>query len=238
MRGMRTVATRGDLFERRILEQWTERRGRRLDVLIAGCGWPDPLNLEMESRVVGIDEDHPAVRATTSARGDLTSWALGDLRAVPVPPRAFDVVYVPFLLERLEHPELVLDRLLAGLRTNGLLLLRMRDRESAYGTCARLTPRPLRRLLWHRLVPDGTPGPLPKVYGPSISREGIRAYCLTRGLVVTDEFLGTSSPAADRPLVRAACSVIAAVSRGRIPDSHDEITMIIRKPEDYFTRLL
>ncbi|MFC4058446.1 class I SAM-dependent methyltransferase [Planomonospora corallina] len=238
MRGMRSVATRGDLIERRIQEQWTERRGRRLDVLIAGCGWPDPLHLEMESRVVGIDEDHPAARASVESRGDLTSWALGDLRAVPVPPRSFDVVYAPFLLERLEHPELVLDRLVAGLRLNGLLLLRVRDRDSAYGTCARLTPWPLRRLLWHRIAGEDAPEPLPKVYGPAISRAGIHAYCLTRGLVVTDEFLGTSGPAADRPLVRAACTVIEAVSRGRIPASHDEITMIIRKPEDYFTRLL
>ncbi|MFB9894941.1 class I SAM-dependent methyltransferase [Planobispora takensis] len=239
MTDVQSTATRSDLFTRRIREHRTDRPGRRLDVLIAGCGLPDPLDLDRARvRVVGIDEDIPAVRSAMASRTDLDSWALGDLRTVPVPPRAFDIVYVPFLLERIRHPELVLDRLLAGLRPGGLAMLRIRDRASAYGMCVRMTPSPLRRLLWRRLVPAGTVGPLPAVYGEATSREGVHSFCLARGLIVTDEVLESSGPAASGPLGRVACSAVQTASAGRFPASHDTIGMIVRKPHNHFARLI
>ncbi len=230
------------MFSRRLREQWTGQSGRRLDILVAGCGWPDPLDLEgVEARVVGIDEDLPVLRASTSARKDLDSWVLGDLRSVPVPPRAFDVVHVSFLLERIEHPELVLDRLLTGLRPGGLLLLRMRDRASAYGTCDRLLPPALRRLLWRGFAPEGAVGPLTPFYGEITSREGMHSFCLTRGLMVTDDTSAVSGPALSGPrsrLAHLACLVVETASRGRRPASHDEITMVVRKPQSHFARLI
>ncbi|GAA2861775.1 hypothetical protein GCM10010517_20580 [Streptosporangium fragile] len=242
MAEVRSVVDRDDLLSRRIREQWAGQLGRRLDILVAGCGWPEPLDLsQMQTRVIGIDEDHPALRARTSTRDDLDSWALGDLRSVPVPPRAFDVVYVSFLLERIEHPELVLDRLLTGLRPGGLLLVRMRDRASAYGTCDRLMPAALRRALWPRFAPPGAVGPLPAVYEQVASREGMHSFCLVRGLIVTEDVFGVSGPALRGPLgklARAACSTVETLSRGRRPASHDEITMVIRKPQSHFARLI
>lgn len=242
MSEVRSVAPRDDLISQRIREQWSGQLGRRLDVLIAGCGWPGPLDLEpAETRVVGVDEDLSALRTSTSARKDLDSWALGDLRAVPVSSRSFDVIYVSFLLERIEHSELVLDRLLTGLRPGGLLLVRMRDRTSAYGVCEQLMPAAIRRLLWHRFAPAGAVGPLPAVYEPVVSREGLHSFCLTRGLMVTEELFATSGPALSGPLgklARAACLMVETVSRGRRPASHDEMTMAIRKPQSHFARLI
>ncbi|MBG0826284.1 methyltransferase domain-containing protein [Planomonospora sp. ID67723] len=239
MTEVRSAMTRSDLFDQRIRERRAEVTGRRLDVLVAGCGFPSGLTLDRaQARVVGVDEDLPAVRASMPGRKEFDSWALGDLRTVPVPPRSFDVACISFLLERVRHPELVLDRLLAGLRPGGLALLRMRDRSSAYGMCDRLTPSLVRRLLWRSLVPKGTVGPLPTVYGPAITREGIHAFCLARGLMVTDEILESSGPAAARSLGRAACSAVEAASGGRFPASHDEISMVIRKPENHFARLV
>jgi len=242
MSEVKSVVERDDLLSQRIREQWSGQLGRRLDILIAGCGWPEPLDLaQTEARVIGIDEDLPVLRTSTSARKDLDSWALGDLRSVPVPPRAFDIVYVSFLLERIEHPELVLDRLLTGLRPGGLLLVRMRDRASAYGACDRLTPAGLRRVLWRRFAPSGTVGPLPAVYEQIASREGMHSFCLVRGLMVTEDLSASSGPALSGPLgklARAACSVVEALSRGHRPASHDEITMVIRKPQSHFARLI
>ncbi|GAA3094166.1 methyltransferase domain-containing protein [Streptosporangium carneum] len=242
MSEVRSVVSRDDIFSRRVREQWTGQSGRRLDILVAGCGWPDPLDLErIEARVTGIDEDLPALRASTSARKDLDSWTLGDLRSVPVPPRAFDIVHVPFLLERIEHAELVLDRLLTGLRPGGLLLLRMRDRASAYGTCDRLLPPALRRLLWHGFAPEGAVGPLTPFYGELTSREGMHSFCLTRGLMVTDDVSARSGPALHGPrggLARLACLAVETASRGRRSASHDEIIMVVRKPQSHFARLI
>ncbi|MFI9560748.1 class I SAM-dependent methyltransferase [Nonomuraea endophytica] len=238
MSEVRAVALRGDLFGQRIREQWTEQLGRRLDILIAGCARDEPLLLErMETRVTGVDEELPAVRAVVEARQDLASWALGDMRSVPMPPRSFDVIQLTFLLERIQHAELVLDRMLQALRPGGLVLLRMRDRRSAYGWCDRAVPSWLRSLLWKRLVAEGTPGPLPAVYEPITSRDGMHAFCLTRGLMITDDQTATTGPAMGR-IGSAAVALVDKLTRGRLPSAHDEVTMVIRKPQNHFARLI
>ncbi|GLW07307.1 hypothetical protein Misp01_24370 [Microtetraspora sp. NBRC 13810] len=231
-----------DLFIRRIREQWTEQLGRRLDILIAGCGRPDPLRVErMEARITGIDEDLPELRAIVPERDDLDTWALGDLRSVPLPPRSFDVVYIDFLVERIQYAELVLDRILAGLRPGGLLLIRMRDRTSAYGFCDRLLPGWLRRAVWRRFVPQSTVGPLPAVYEPVTSRESLHSFCLVRGLRITDDLRGNSGPALYGPwggVARSICALVDRLSGGRRTAAHDEVTLVIRKPQNHFARLI
>ncbi|MEW9529036.1 methyltransferase domain-containing protein [Microbispora sp. NPDC049125] len=231
-----------DVFSQRIREQWTDQLGRRLDILIAGCGRGGTLDTgRYEPRMIGVDEDLPALRAHTGAREDLESSYLGDLRLVPIPPRSFDVVYVAFLLERIQHAELVLDRLVAGLRPGGLLLLKMRDARSAYGFCDRVTPGWLRRALWKTLTPAGSVGPLPAVYEPLTSREGIQAYCLMRGLMIAEDYSAVSGPARRGPhgaLVAMVCRTVAALSRGRLNGTEDEITMVIRRPQNHFARLI
>ncbi|WP_113704107.1 class I SAM-dependent methyltransferase [Nonomuraea lactucae] len=238
MSEVRSVARRGDLFDQRVREQWAGQLGRRLDVLVAGCARDEPLALDrIDTLVMGVDEDLPAVRRVVEERADLARWSLGDLRSAPVRPRSVDVIQLSFLLERIHHAELVFDRLLQALRPGGLVLLRMRDRRSAYGLCDRLTPSWLRRLLWRRLVPEGTPGPLPAVYEPITSHDGIHAFCLSRGLMITDDRTATSGPALGRA-GRAAVALADRLTRGRYPSSHDEITMVIRKPQNHFARLI
>ncbi|ETK31025.1 hypothetical protein GCM10009530_59050 [Microbispora corallina] len=230
------------MFSQRIREQWTDQLGRRLDILIAGCGRGGVLDVgRYEPRITGVDEDLPPLRAHASARQDLEATYLGDLRLVPIPPRSFDVVYVSFLLERVHHAELVLDRLVAGLRPGGLLLLKMRDGRSAYGFCDRATPGWLRRALWRSLAPAGSVGPLPAVYEPLASREGVQAYCLMRGLMIAEDYSAVSGPARRGPhagLVTAVCRAVAALSRGRLNGVEDEITMVIRRPQNHFARLI
>jgi SAM-dependent methyltransferase len=231
-----------DVFSQRIREQWTDQLGRRLDILIAGCGRGGVLDVgRYDPRITGVDEDLPPLRAHTAAREDLEASHLGDLRLLPILPRSFDVVYVSFLLERIHHAELVLDRLVAGLRPGGLLLLKMRDRKSAYGYCDRATQEWLRRALWRSLTPAGSVGPLPAVYEPLVSREGIQAYCLMRGLMIAEDYSAVSGPARRGPhagLVGMVCRTVAALSRGRLNGVEDEITMVIRRPQNHFARLI
>ncbi len=238
----RSSADSGDVFGQRIREQWTDQLGRRLDILIAGCGRDGALDVgRFEPRICGVDEDLPPLRAHAVDRKDLDEVHLGDLRQVPIRPRTFDVVYVSFLLERIRSAEVVLDRLVAALRPGGLLLLKMRDRRSAYGFCDRAVPGWLRRVLWRRLSPDGSVGPLPAVYEPLASREGMRAFCLTRGLMIAEDYSAMSGPARQGPygdLVAAVCRGVAVLSRGRLDETEDEITMVIRRPQNHFARLI
>ncbi len=125
-------------------------------------------------------------------------------------PRGFDVVCVEFLLERVEYAELILDRMVNSLRPGGLLLLRVRDRESAYGFVDRNLPDWLRRRFGETL---------PAVYEPVCSREGLRAYCLMRGLMIAEDRGDTTGPARlgpRRKLVETVLRAVASVSRGRL----------------------
>ncbi|WP_143219755.1 class I SAM-dependent methyltransferase, partial [Actinomadura sp. CNU-125] len=111
----------GDLFSERARQYALEKPLQRIHILEAGCGWGTGLNLGDRDRVVtGVDMDVPELRAYTCARTDLDSWHLGDLRTVPLPPRSYDVVHASYLIERVPHAELVLDRFVAALKPGGL----------------------------------------------------------------------------------------------------------------------
>ncbi|MER6946396.1 class I SAM-dependent methyltransferase [Nonomuraea sp. NPDC000554] len=238
MSDVRSVAPRGDLFGQRIREQWAGQLHRRLDVLVAGCAHGEPLALDrIDTRCTGVDEDLPAIRYAIEERADLATWSLGDLRSVALPPRAYDVIQLSFLLERIHHAELVLDRLLRALRPGGLVLLRMRDRRSAYGLLDRAVPAWAKRLAWRRPAAGRTAEPLPAVYEPVTSRDGMYAFCLTRGLLITDDETTTSGPSMGR-IGAATLSLVSRLTRGRFTAAHDEITMVIRKPQNHFARLI
>jgi SAM-dependent methyltransferase len=227
----------GDPFSQRVREYAHDRPSRRIHILEAGCGWGHGLDLgHLERSVTGVDVDSPALRAHTLARSDLDTWHLGDLRTVPLPPREFDVVHAPYLIERIPQAELVLDRLVAALKPGGLLLVRLRDRATAYGFIDRLLPGWLRARISSA---DGTP-PSP-VYEPVASDRGMRWYCLMRGLLVADAYLSRDTMAAFgrwNGLLSRLGRMVAALSRGRLTDDHSDVTLVIRKPENRFARVI
>ena len=221
--------------------------GRPVTVLRAGCVTPlaelglDKLRQDgFNVSVVTVDVDHrrrPRTENETQTRGEVT---VGDLRAIPLPPRSFDVVHCSLLLDRISHVQLVLDRFAAALRPGGLLLLRIRDRDSAAGFLDRRLPGWARRALWARLYP-GEPGPFPAVYEPTGSGRGIAAYMLMRGLVITQRRTTKTLPHQPERLTRmlsVILGLIAWLSRGQLTDAHDEMLFVIRKPEDRFARVV
>ena len=256
-----------DLFAQPVQDYLCQALGRPLAVLRAGRQTPiEELGLDKlrasgyEVSVTTVDEDAPGTRAALAtlanggpanggpANGGPASGGgasggpviLGDLRSVSLPPRSFDVMYCGFLLDRIPHAALVLDRFGAALRPGGLLLLRIRDRNCAAAALDRGTPEPLRRILWARLH-AGEPGPFPAIYDPVSSARGMQAYASAHGLVIIRR--ETARTAAGPPgrlsgAVDAARTLIAWLSRGRLTDDHDELLYVIRKPEDQFARLV
>ena len=237
-----------DLFARSIDNYARQHEGEPIKLLQAGCTGPaDELELDklrargVDVSVRRIDQDHPesrpAARAADASQGAI---AFGDLRTIPLPSRDVGVVYCAHLLDRIEHAELVLDRLVAALKPGGMLLLRFRDRECAAGLLDRMLPHTARRAIWHWLRPEQA-GPLPAVYEPLLSVEGVYSYALARGLVI-----GERQAVCDRPRRPArlawgaplACRLIAAIPRGRHPDDHDDLLYVIRKPVNRFARVL
>jgi SAM-dependent methyltransferase len=222
--------------------------GRPVSVLQAGCQAPlGELGIReladggFKVSVTAVDADQPLARRvlgdTRSAYDDVIT---GDLRTVPVPQRAYDLVYCALLLERVHHVELVLDRLTSALKPGGLLLVRTRDRYSAAALLDRMLPGMARKAVWSRFRP-GIPGPFKPVYEKAVSDEGISSYALMRGLVIAaraSELTLPAAPAALSASVRMTCAAISRLSGGRFADTHDELLYVIRKPHDRFARLV
>jgi SAM-dependent methyltransferase len=231
----------GGLFPARVREYAHERPLQRLSILDAGCGWSDEIDLASESSLAvrpvdcaisGVDDDVPMLRAHTESRRDLESWQLGDLRTVPMPPRVYDVVRAFHLLERVPHAELVLDRFVAALRPGGLMVLRFRDRDTAFGYLDRRLPHWLRHLLWrHEHAP-------PAVYERVASLEGMRWYSMMRGLVIAEEHTSRDTMTGFGRLVTMSLRALAVVSRNRLTSAYSEVTLVIRKPENRFARII
>ncbi len=185
-----------------------------------------------------VDTGDQVVAEAMAVQPQLASSILGDLRTLPLPPRSYDIVHCSGLLDRIPHAELVLDRMVAALKPGGLLLLRFADRDCAAGFIDRMLPQWLRRLGWCGRHP-GQPGPYPAVYEELVSARGIAAYALQRGLVIAARGF-VSGPAAGRPPPGplAARTLLARLSGGRLTTDHDELTYVIRRPEDLFARVL
>jgi SAM-dependent methyltransferase len=293
----------GDLFSERARQYAQEKPLQRIHVLEAGCGWGTGLDLgDHERHVTGVDMESPELRAYTCERPDLDTWYLGDLRTAPMPPRAFDIVHASYLIERVPHAELVLDRFVAALKPGGLLLVHLRDRNTAFAfldrtlprwlrTGGRSRPRPVRAPRAGRSggrggrgprgaharvpspgdervagpeagagaraqtladpAPEARPAarpvpvvrtsPPPAVYGKVASRAGMRWYCVMRGLVISEEY--TSRQAIDAlgagtGVAELLCRLVSALTRGRLTADHSEITLVIRKPENRFARVI
>jgi SAM-dependent methyltransferase len=256
MRSMATVAgeaprarvTAGRFFAAPLRDYVLAGPARPVRVLQAGClaplrelGIGELAEGGRDITVSVVDADDPFARAVLAQTADAYDDVIvGDLRTVPLPPRGFDVVYCGHLLERVPHVELVLDRLVGGLRPGGLLLIRLTDRESSRGLLDRTLPPAIRQALWRRLHP-GVPGPFRPVYEKAASECGIAAYALMRGLVIAQRSAERTLPGSPRRLsasVRVACAAIHWLSRGRFTNDHDDLLYVIRKPVDRFARVV
>jgi SAM-dependent methyltransferase len=238
--------------ETRLFTRWAqgyaaERFGQQIAVLLAGAvtaggdlGLGGLRDSGADIIVTLIDDDQPVNRAALATHPDLSRCTLGDLRTVPLPQRSYDIVAAVLLLDRIHHAELVLDRLTDAIKPGGLLLLQIRDRDSAAGFLDRVLPAGLRGVIWRRHRP-GRPGPHPAVYERLTSVRGIQSYVLLRGLVVAERqplggLAGGLLPAPRSYL--AAQQAVASLSGHRLTADHEEFLYVLRKPENRFARIL
>jgi SAM-dependent methyltransferase len=243
-----TQATINQFFAEPLRDYLSQSLGRPVSLLQAGClaplrelGIGELTEGGFEIAVTAVDDDNPlARRVLRDMQSAYDRVITGDLRTVPIPQRAYDVVYCALLLERVHHVELVLDRLVSALKPGGLLLLRTGDRHSSAALLDRLLPAPARRLLWSRFRP-GIPGPFRPVYEKAVCDEGIRSYSLLRGLVIaarSNEVTRPARPAGLSSSVRITCAAISWLTGGRFTKGHDELLYVIRKPLDRFARVV
>ncbi|HTZ94731.1 MAG TPA: methyltransferase domain-containing protein [Streptosporangiaceae bacterium] len=242
-RPLRADAT-AEQFTRFAAEYAAQHRDRPICILQAGCTTTGPeLDLAavrasgVDLVVSQVDDDCSAARAVAESRPELRSATLAELRQLPLAPRSLDIVQCSMLLHRIGHAELVLGRLVDGLRPGGLLLLRTADRQTAAGVLDRMLPEFARVMAW-RMARPGEPGPFPARYEPIASERGVEAFVSRHGLVIANR--QTRRTVHGPGLIAAAVgrTLIGWLSGGHFTSGHDELHYVIRKPEDQFARVL
>ena len=213
---------------------------RALDILEAGCGQKWLLDLDgIDHRVTGVDVSRDALDLRVELQGDLDEAVLGDLETVELPHDRFDVIYSSFVLEHVRDAPQVLDNFIRWLRPGGAMILRVPDRDSVFGFLTRLSPHWV-HVLYKRHVAgnpnSGKPGypPFPTLYHPVVSRRRLRDFCAQRGLNVRAEYLSNyylRRLGGLRGPMRVAGWLLHIVSAGRLAHLHNNVTLVIEKPD-------
>jgi SAM-dependent methyltransferase len=198
-----------------------------LRILEAGCGRNWPLELSVPYTLTGLDLDRDAL----AARTDLDEAVVGDLRTAEFPPNSFDVIYNAFVLEHVSGAQGVLERFLRWLAPGGMLIIKVPDRDSAYGFLTRVTPFWAHVLIYRYLLGfplAGTPGhgPYRTYYDEVVSERGLREFC-QRSQLPAPELYRLCSYASNRP-VRLAAFLTSMLSAGQLAWRHNNLLLIVQ----------
>lgn len=227
-----------DLLSRWITDQ-ASRTSPPLRVLEVGCGrrWSVDVS-SIDVRITGIDLDESALAHRRDVVGDLDEAIHGDVRSIPLIRGAYDVAYSSFVLEHVTDAESVLDGMVGALRAGGLLIVRVPDKHTVFGFLSRMLPFWI-HVLWKRWVEGnknaGQPGhdPYPVVYDDVVSRKGLHDYARKRRLELLVE-AGTNPHIAAMgrlaPVGMAVQRLVAMLSLGRLAGTHNNLTVVMRKP--------
>ncbi|QJR81938.1 class I SAM-dependent methyltransferase [Alteromonas pelagimontana] len=227
--------------ETRLIENYIRRRVKNIEplqILEAGCGQKWPLQLsEVRFTLAGIDIDKDAIALRKSKYDDLDEVIIGDLRTAKLEPNKFDVIYTAYVLEHIENVQAVLDNFSRWLKPEGIMIIKIPDRDSVYGFIARSTPHWF-HVFYYRYVKGnknaGKPGhmPYPVVYDGDLSREKIRQFCENNGLTILEE-LGKNNYSRRLTIVdrsiKAFAKSLSTLSLGRLAWQHNDLIYIIEK---------
>ena len=198
-----------------------------LRILEAGCGRTWAHKLSVPFILTGLDLDADAL----AARTDLDHAIVGDLRTAEFAPHSFDVIYNAFVLEHVRGARQVLERFLRWLAPGGMLILKVPDRDSAYGFLTRLTPFWAHVMIYRYMLgypQAGTPGhgPYRTYYDKVVSERGLREFCLGNGMSAPELYRLCSYES--QRSVRTAAFLTSMLSGGRLPWRHNNLLLIAR----------
>ncbi len=209
-----------------------------LIILEAGCGQKWSLNLAgIKYKLIGVDLDEEALKIRVNDKKDLDEAIVADLQNFDIGNRKVDVVYNSFVLEHAENAELMLENFNNILKPEGLLILKLPDRNTVFGFITRLSP------FWFHVFfkkyiqgykNAGKPGfaPYPTYYNNIVSRVGIWGFCKSHGFIINEEF-GQCSYLRQKnirtKLVKFGAIIINIISFGKLPWKYDNLIFVLKK---------
>ena len=66
----------------------------------------------------------------------------------------------------------------------------------------------------------------------------MRWYCMMRGLVIAEEYTSRDTMTGFGRLMAMAFRTLSLLSRNRLSSAYSEVTLVIRKPENRFARII
>ena len=231
--------------ELEIIEAYIKREAGQksvLHILEAGCGRKWPLKLYgIEYLLDGVDIDKNALEFRKYKVKDLDKAILGDLRYVNLKENKYDVIYCSYVLEHVQNAKEVLINFHRWLKTGGILILKIPDRNSVFGYITRITP------LWIHIAYKkyirgnknaGKTGfdPYPTFLENVISREGIHKYCVSLNFTIKGEYgqsFYLNRPGLNEKLIRLFVRVTSIVSIGKLRWEYAGLTYILKKGSEY-----
>lgn len=213
--------------------------GAPLQILEAGCGQSWPIGTkETNYHITGVDIDKNALEIRKTQKKDLDKIIIGDLRFIDLQPNKYDVIFNSFVLEHIENAKKVLDNFSKWLKPGGLLILRIPERNSAYGFFTRIIPFKFRVAFKKYIMGQrnaGKPGfaPYPVVYEKIISRQEIHKYCEKNNLIIKDEygdnFLFRNMPTVIVHFCKFLFKIFSIFSFGKLTSHYLNLTFILEK---------
>jgi SAM-dependent methyltransferase len=220
------------------LRDWCVNRGNSILVLEAGCGREWSLaGLPCSYHLTGLDLDPEALRIRLEISKDLDVAINGDLRNAELPSHGFDLIYCAYVLEHIEGTAVVLRNLLEWVRPGGAIVIKIPDRNSAYGLLTRMTPHWFHVLYYRWLLGNksaGKPGypPYPTVFEDVVSYSGMLRFAEQAGLRLGGAWATRveTGPGVGGWLTRTALTVVDFLSRGRFKSNHNTLTFLMFAP--------
>lgn len=159
-----------------------KKAGRRLDVLEAGGGSLSHLPLPPDVDVTVVDISPEQLERNQYAK----TKVLADLHEVELPRDRYDLVVCWDVLEHLENPAVVAEKLLASTKPGGFLVIAAPNQNSLTGLITKFTPHWFHVAVYRHLFDSpnaGKPGyaPFPTFMRSSMAPRRLRGLLESRG---------------------------------------------------------
>jgi SAM-dependent methyltransferase len=202
-------------------------------VLDVGCGRVLPIDVPLDVRLVGLDNDVDAL----GRNANIDDAIVGDIQDVQLPAAAFDLVLCWNVLEHLERLDRPLATMARAIRPGGALVVGIPNRRSLKGLVTRATPHGFHVWAYRRLfgwTNAGTPGhgPYRTYFARALSARGLAALAAPLGLELVYRDSHGRIPPLPRSM-RIAWRALAAAGRivtlGRWHPLQSDLILVFRR---------
>jgi len=234
----KSVRIKSYLEERELLSKQIKENFHAADfvkILEAGCGRRWPLDISgLNYHLTGVDLDRDAIESRKKNEKDLDEVYIGDLRSIQLEKESYDVIYNSFVLEHIKCAERVLDNFFKWLKPNGILILKIPERDCVFSFITRITPHWFHVFYYRYIIKRknaGKPGygPYPTFHDRIVSQKGIKGYCKKHGYMILGTYTSNLRVDSLNSFSKMIIKMVEIVSFSKFISDYCCITFVIKK---------